>query len=140
MTDEWNLARFVAAQDEHGTYDRALAEIGAGRKSSHWMWFVFPQHIDLGHSPMAKHYGIRNRDEARAYLAHPVLGPRLREAVDAVLSSDAAPAQVFGAVDAMKLRSCVSLFGEVAADEPAFQAVLDKFYDGVPDPATLTAL
>lgn len=140
MTDPWNLSRFVDAQDEHGTYERAVAEIRAGRKMSHWMWFVFPQHVDLGRSPTAKHYGISGLDEARSYLAHPVLGPRLLESVDSVLQLTDRPEVVFGPIDALKLRSSVTLFRAVDPEDGRFGDVLDKFYDGLPDPSTLKLL
>ena len=139
MTDG-DLARFVTAQDEDGIWQRALAEIRAGRKESHWMWFVLPQHVALGHSPTAKLYGISGVDEARAYLAHPVLGPRLLRTAQAVLASDTDPQVVFGPVDAAKLRSSMTLFAAADPGEPVFAAVLQKFYDGEPDPATLELL
>ena len=138
--DVWHLARFVEAQDERGTYERALAEVRSGLKSSHWMWFVFPQLAALGQSSMAKRYGIAGLDEAKAYLAHPVLGPRLLECVDAVLALDARMVDVFGPIDAKKLRSCVTLFRAADPSELRFGDVLDKFYDGVPDSGTIMAL
>ncbi|MCA1712224.1 MAG: DUF1810 domain-containing protein [Actinobacteria bacterium] len=128
-----NLERFVDAQRE--TYDGALAEIRAGRKTSHWMWFVFPQLAGLGRSSTAQHYAIRDLDEARAYLDHPVLGPRLREAAAAVPAGD--PVHVFGDVDAMKLRSSLTLFGQL---DPYFTTVLDRCFDGASDDATLRLL
>ena len=152
-SDPWRLERFVAAQDRHGTYDRALAELRAGAKASHWMWFVFPQLTGLGSSAMAREYAISSVDEARAYLAHPVLGPRLRECARAVADTRGSSAeQIFGPVDAMKLRSSMTLFAAAAGTLPAgeerlattgdaaFRAVLDEFFGGVPDEATVTRL
>lgn len=140
MTDEWNLARFVDAQNDHGTYERALREIRAGYKVSHWMWFVFPQHVDLGRSATAKRYGISGLDEARAYLDHPVLGPRLLECVNAVLQLSDPPEVVFGPIDAMKLRSSMTLFRTAHPEQTRFGDVLDKFYDGIADSDTLLLL
>ena len=132
-----DVERFVLAQDERGTYDQALAELRAGRKRSHWMWFVFPQVAGLGRSPIARQYAVTGLEEARAYLAHPVLGPRLRECCEAVLTvKDASADQVFGSVDAMKLRSSMTLFARAAPDEPLFGQVLEQFFDGRPDSAT----
>jgi uncharacterized protein (DUF1810 family) len=138
--DEWDLDRFVLAQDEDGTYERALAEVRRGRKSTHWMWFVFPQLAGLGHSPTAVYYAISGLDEARAYFAHPVLGPRLRECVAAVLDNDDSVESIFGPIDAMKLRSSMTLFMRAEPDEPGFGAVLEAFFDGVADSATLERL
>jgi uncharacterized protein (DUF1810 family) len=135
---DFDLERFVTAQ--RGTYDSALAELRAGRKRGHWMWFVFPQIAGLGFSSTAQHYAISGLDEARAYLAHPVLGPRLVEAARALLGLPGAdPVAVLGSVDALKLRSSMTLFAQ-ASDEPVFRQVLDKFYDGSEDDATLTRL
>src|SRR5918998_2795772 len=106
MDDPHGLRRFTEAQDADGTYDRALAELRAGRKTSHWMWFVFPQIAGLGRSPTAQHYAISGLDEARAYLAHPVLGPRLRESAEALLgATDRSAEEMLGGIDALKLRS-----------------------------------
>ena len=111
MTDPFDLARFVDAQDSSGTYQRALRELRAGRKSSHWMWFVFPQITGLGHSPMARRYSIASLPEAQAYLRHPVLGPRLLDCVAAVNQTEGRSAeQIFGSIDAQKLRSSMTLF------------------------------
>jgi len=131
----FDLDRFVAAQA--GIYEQALAELKGGRKESHWMWFVFPQIAGLGRSETARFYAIVSADEARAYLAHPLLGPRLRECTRAVLGHRALSAEaIFGPVDAIKLRSSLTLF-EAAADDPApFAAVLDAFFGGERDPAT----
>src|ERR1700761_3356801 len=116
MTDPWRLERFVTAQDRGGTYQRAVAELRAGAKASHWMWFIFPQAAGLGSSAMARQYAIASADEARAYLAHPVLGPRLRECAGIVAGTGGRTAeQIFGPIDAMKLRSSVTLF-DAAAD------------------------
>ena len=132
-----DIDRFVDAQDSGGTYVAALRELRAGRKTSHWMWFVFPQLAGLGRSSMAAAYALGSLDEARAYLAHPVLGPRLRACVAAVLGNAGRSAeQVLGGIDALKLRSSMTLFARAAPDEPAFQQVLDAFYGGEPDPRT----
>jgi uncharacterized protein (DUF1810 family) len=139
--DPYRLERFVAAQDQLGTYQRALAELRAGEKASHWMWFIFPQVAGLGFSAMAREYAISSLDEARAYLAHPVLGPRLAECADALLALDGLTARdVLGGVDAMKLRSSVTLFQAASPDVPAFGAILARYFDGQPDDATLTRL
>jgi len=136
-----DLARFVEAQDEHGTYDAALRELRAGHKRSHWMWFVFPQLAGLGHSAMARHYALSGLAEARAYLGHPVLGVRLRGSVAALLALPGGdPVAVLGPVDAMKLRSSMTLFTRADPDEPAFRAVLDKYFDGRPDEETTSRL
>ncbi len=141
MSDPFDLERFVTAQNEHGTYARALAELRAGRKRSHWMWFVFPQIAGLGWSSMSKRYAIRSLDEARAYLAHPVLGARLRECVAALnaLPTDDAEA-VLGGIDAMKLRSSLTLFLRAAPGDEAFERALTKFFGGVQDARTLELL
>jgi uncharacterized protein (DUF1810 family) len=134
-----DLERFVTAQQ--GVHETALAELRAGRKRSHWMWFVFPQIAGLGSSATAQHYAISSLDEARAYLAHPVLGPRLREAAAAVLGvTGRTAADIFGYPDDLKLRSSMTLFAR-AADEPSsvFAQVLERYYDG-PDPRTLERL
>jgi uncharacterized protein (DUF1810 family) len=138
--DPFDLHRFVAAQDADGTYDQAVAELRAGRKRSHWMWFVFPQLTALGRSATARRYGIATLAEAQAYLAHPVLGPRLRECADVVAGLPAGPVAIFGDVDALKLRSSMTLFGSAGPDEPAFARVLDRHFAGEPDPATATLL
>ncbi|MEV6599251.1 DUF1810 domain-containing protein [Actinoplanes sp. NPDC051346] len=131
-----DLGRFVSAQD--AIYDRALAELRAGDKRSHWMWFVFPQIAGLGFSQTARTYAIRDLAEARAYLAHPVLGPRLVECARALLAVESRDArQILGYPDDMKLRSSMTLFARAADDATVFQAVLDKYYNGEHDPATL---
>ncbi|MDT4894832.1 MAG: hypothetical protein QOE97_3867 [Pseudonocardiales bacterium] len=135
-----DLERFVRAQDGGGTFARALAELTDGRKRTHWMWFVFPQLVGLGRSPTAQHYAIRSLAEARAYLAHPVLGPRLRAAAAALVTGpDAAVGSaedILGAVDAVKLRSSMTLFRHADGDQSVFGAVLDRFFGGQPDEAT----
>ncbi len=135
--DPYDLQRFVAAQDVGGTYRRAAAELRNGRKESHWMWFVFPQIAGLGYSPASRTYAISSVAEARAYLAHPVLGARLIEcaAILAGLAGRTAE-QVLGEVDALKLRSSMTLFMHAAPGEPVFRQVLDQYFDGIPDPAT----
>jgi uncharacterized protein (DUF1810 family) len=141
--DPYRLGRFVAAQDRNGTYQRAVTELRAGEKRSHWMWFVFPQVAGLGRSAMAQEYAISSAPEARAYLAHPVLGPRLLESAGLVAAATSRTAgQVFGAVDAMKLRSSMTLFAAAAgpAGPAVFTQVLEKFFDGVPDEATVLLL
>ncbi len=136
MRDE-GLERFVEAQDAGGTYAQALRELRAGRKTSHWMWFVFPQVAGLGHSSMAQAYAISSLEQARAYLAHPVLGPRLHACTAALLThTDRSAEQVMGGIDALKLRSSMTLFARAAPEEPAFPAVLDAFYGGEPDART----
>ncbi len=134
-----DLQRFVDAQSQ--TYDQALAELRAGRKRTHWMWFVFPQVAGLGRSGTAQHYAVAGLAEARAYLAHPVLGPRLRESAAALTQLDTSdPVAVLGSVDAMKLRSSMTLFAAAAPDEPVFRQVLDQYFDGTPDDATTSRL
>jgi uncharacterized protein (DUF1810 family) len=135
--DPYDLQRFVAAQDHASTYDRAAAELRAGRKASHWMWFVFPQIAGLGYSPASRTYAISSLAEARAYLAHPVLGPRLTECAVILTSVPGRTAeQIFGEVDAMKLCSSMTLFVHAAPGEPVFRQVLDRYFGGIPDPAT----
>jgi uncharacterized protein (DUF1810 family) len=132
---EDELDRFVAAQD--GVYDRALAELRNGRKTSHWMWFVFPQVAGLGFSAMSQRYAIASLDEAVAYLAHPVLGPRLRECAAVVAATQSRTAeQIFGGIDATKLRSSMTLFHRAAPDEAVFREVLDRFFAGREDEQT----
>jgi uncharacterized protein (DUF1810 family) len=136
-----DLERFVEAQDADGTYHRALAEVRRGRKLTHWMWFVFPQLRVLGRSPTARHYGIADLDEARAYLAHPVLGLRLRECAAAAADIRAGEIErAFGSIDTIKLRSSMTLFEAVDPDEPSFRVVLDKHFGGQRDPLTLQHL
>ena len=132
-----DLGRFVDAQDRGGSYATALAELRAGRKTSHWMWFVFPQVAGLGHSAMARVYAIGSLTEARDYLAHPVLGPRLLDCTRAVLGHRGRTAeQVFGGIDALKLRSSMTLFARADPGQPLFAEVLEQFFGGEPDPRT----
>jgi len=141
MSDPYRLDRFTRAQDQDGTYERAVAELSAGRKVSHWMWFVFPQIEGLGFSAISKRYAISSLGEARAYLAHPVLGPRLITAASVVAGAGGKSAeQILGPVDALKLRSSMTLFAAADPGEPVFRKVLDKYFDGAPDEATLARL
>jgi uncharacterized protein (DUF1810 family) len=134
-----DLQRFMSAQARH--MDDVLAELAAGRKRTHWMWFVFPQLRGLGHSEMARHYGLASRAEAAAYLAHPVLGPRLRQCVDVVLAvQDRTAHEIFGSPDDLKLRSCLTLFREIDAADGVFARALARYFGGEPDPATLRLL
>ncbi|MBQ6295920.1 MAG: DUF1810 domain-containing protein [Firmicutes bacterium] len=135
----YDLSRFLEAQKN--SYDTALREIRAGRKRSHWMWYIFPQIRGLGYSAMAQHYAIRDLGEAREYLRHPLLGPRLIEISEALLALDQSdPRRVMGSPDDLKLRSCMTLFQCAAPDQPVFGKVLDKFYGGRPDERTLEIL
>ena len=139
MTDNDNLQRFLDAQ-ERG-YDTVLDELRAGRKSSHWMWFIFPQVTGLGHSGMAQTFAIASLDEAKAYLQHPVLGPRLRECTQLVLNVDGRSAeQIFGYPDHLKFRSCLTLFMTAATENKVFKDALLKYFDGKPDTLTLDLL
>ena len=139
MSDPFELERFVRAQDG-GVYEQALRELRAGAKRGHWMWFVFPQVAGLGHSPMAQRYAVGGLDEARAYLAHPVLGPRLVECAQALLDLPGDdPVAVLGPIDAVKLRSSMTLFAAAGGD-PVFRAVLDRYFAGAEDEATLARL
>jgi len=140
VSDPFDLQRFVDAQDAGGTYRQALAELRAGAKRSHWMWFVFPQVAGLGRSATAQHYAISGPAEARAYLAHPVLGPRLRESAAALTGLETTdPVRVLGGIDAQKLRSSMTLFAAVS-DEPVFPQVLDRYFHGARDDATTSRL
>jgi uncharacterized protein (DUF1810 family) len=131
----YDLNRFVAAQER--VYDDVRDELRRGRKSSHWMWFIFPQIAGLGRSEMSRQFAIASLDEARAYLAHPVLGARLRECAGLVLATPARTAEeIFGPIDAVKLRSSMTLFHRAAPGEPLFTEVLGRYFEGVPDPAT----
>lgn len=137
--DPFGLQRFVDAQDT--VYDTVLTELRAGRKRSHWMWFVFPQIRGLGSSPTAVRFSISSLDEARAYLAHELLGPRLRECARLVSRIDGRTAEeIFGWPDDMKLRSSMTLFAHASDDNDDFVAVLEKLYAGAEDPATLARL
>ena len=134
--DPWNLARFVEAQQ--GDYEQALAEIRAGRKRSHWMWYVFPQFTGLGSSPTSAHYAIKSREEATEYLAHPVLGRRLVECAEAVLRiNDRSAHEIFGSPDDMKLRSSATLFASVSPDVSVFHRLIDKYFEGQRDARTI---
>ncbi len=136
-----DLERFVAAQNAGGTYDRALAELRAGHKTSHWIWFVFPQVAGLGRSEMARRYAIADLDEARGYLSHPVLGPRLVTAAESVIIHRNRTAEdILGSIDAIKLRSSMTLFAHADESQTVFRTVLDTFFDGDEDPATLDRL
>ncbi|WP_404437046.1 DUF1810 domain-containing protein [Stutzerimonas chloritidismutans] len=139
MGDPHDLQRFVEAQTP--VYERALEELRAGHKQSHWMWFVFPQIAGLGHSAMAQRYAISGVDEARAYLEHPLLGPRLQACAQAILlHRDRSARQILGSPDDLKLRSSMTLFAAVAPEQPLFQQVLDTFFEGEADPQTLSRL
>jgi len=131
-----DLERFVRAQDSGGTYQRALTELRNGRKTSHWMWFIFPQIAGLGRSAMAQAYAISNLSEAQAYLAHPVLGPRLVECAEIVASHRGLSAEhIFGGIDAIKLRSSMTLFARADPDQVIFSQVIDQYFAG-PDSET----
>jgi uncharacterized protein (DUF1810 family) len=141
MSDPFRLQRFVDAQDAGGTYDDAVRELRDGRKRGHWMWFVFPQIAGLGRSAMAQHFAISGLPEAEAYLAHPVLGPRLVECARVLtelpgVSADA----VLGSVDAQKLQSSMTLFAQAAPHEHAFHQVLDQYFAGATDEGTTSRL
>jgi uncharacterized protein (DUF1810 family) len=137
VDDPFDLQRFVEAQDAGGTYDAALRELRAGRKTTHWMWFVLPQLAGLGRSSTARRYALRGPDEAQAYLGHPVLGPRLLECAGALTAGPACdPVAVLGSVDASKLRSSMTLFAAVAPHEPVFREVLERCFGGQDDPLT----
>jgi len=139
MADPFNLQRFVDVQAP--IYEQVRGELARGRKVSHWMWFVFPQIAGLGQSEMARRFAIASREEARAYLDHPVLGARLRECTGLVNAVEGRGAEdIFGGIDAMKFRSSMTLFAQVAADPSPFEAALTKFYGGKADPATLERL
>lgn len=137
MEDQYNLGRFVTAQDSDGTYRRALGELLGGSKQSHWMWFIFPQIAGLGRSPMSRTYAVSSLAEAQAYLRHPVLGPRLTESARAVCAVQGRTAvQIFGAVDAKKFHSSVTLFLRAGPEESVFPEALNQYFDGVPDAVT----
>jgi uncharacterized protein (DUF1810 family) len=137
MSGLFELERFEHAQDAHGTYETAVAELRAGIKRSHWMWFVFPQIAGLGSSSTSQAYAVGSLMEAGAYLEHPVLGPRLRECARILLELDGPGAQeIFGEIDALKVRSSMTLFARAAPEESAFAEVLARYFDGVPDART----
>lgn len=135
-TDPFHLERFVEAQQ--GVFENALAELSSGQKRSHWMWFVFPQIAGLGHSAASRHFAIRSLDEAKAYLRHPLLGPRLSQSVEALLgwAGKRDAVAIFGPVDSAKFRSSLTLFGTAAPHDPLFTHALAVFY-GSPDALTL---
>ena len=139
MRDAYNLQRFLDAQE--GVYDTVLSELRAGRKSSHWIWFIFPQIAGLGHSEMARQFAITSLDEAKAYLRHPILGPRLRACTQLVLEVNGRSAEeIFGYPDHLKFRSCMTLFLTAAPDHTLFNDALIKYFDGKPDQLTLDIL
>jgi uncharacterized protein (DUF1810 family) len=139
MADPFNLQRFVDAQAP--VYEQARRELKAGRKESHWMWFIFPQIAGLGHSPMSIRFAIASLGEANAYLAYPILGPRLKECATLAFDVEGKTARaIFGSIDEMKFRSSMTLFARAAPDEEAFQRCLDKYFAGGSDPATLARL
>ena len=132
--DPYQLGRFITAQDARGAYGHALAELRAGSKTGHWMWFVFPQIAGLGTSETSRRYAIASRAEAAAYLQHPLLGTRLIECTQVVEASRALSAtQILGPIDARKLHSCMTLFMRAAPGEPLFGRVLERFFAGAPD-------
>ena len=138
-SDPYDLSRFLEAQA--GCYARALAELAAGEKMSHWMWFIFPQLQGLGSSPMARRYAISGPEEARAYLDHPTLGARLHECVRRVLAIEGRTAhEIFGSPDDLKLRSCLTLFASASPGDRVFGEALEKYFGGEPDPLTVRLL
>lgn len=139
MDDPYHLRRLVDAQER--VYGQVCEELREGYKESHWIWFIFPQIAGLGRSPTSIHFAISSLEEARAYLAHPILGPRLRECAKLALEVEGRTArQIFGPVDEMKFRSSMTLFMKAAPDEPLFAQCLAKYFGGKPDPATLEKL
>lgn len=139
----FDLERFLRAQDDEGTYERAREELRSGRKTSHWMWFVFPQIAGLGQSSMSQRFAISSIEEATAYLEHPILGARLRECAEILLASGAhkAAQEIFGEVDALKLRSSMTLFAAAAGpEERCFRRVLERYFQGHDDLATLARI
>jgi len=137
MNDPYDLDRFVRAQDLRGTYDHALEELRREHKTGHWMWFIFPQVAGLGQSPTSKQYAISSLEEAKAYLLHPVLGPRLLECARVIAAAENPSAsQILGDVDAQKLRSSMTLFSKADPECVVFMQVLDRYFGGIPDPFT----
>jgi uncharacterized protein (DUF1810 family) len=137
VDQSYDLERFVTAQDQIATYDRAVGELRRGYKTSHWMWFIFPQVAGLGRSAMSRRYAIASLEEAKAYLDHPVLGSRLRDCARIVAETEGRSAiQIFGDIDAQKLQSSMTLFLRAAPDETLFQQVLDQYFGGQIDSAT----
>jgi uncharacterized protein (DUF1810 family) len=138
-SDSYNLERFVIAQDS--VFKRVLSELQAGTKMGHWMWFIFPQIRGLGRSPISMEYAISSRDEAQAYLQHPVLGPRLKECTQLVLNVNGRSAtDIFGTPDDIKFRSSMTLFAQVSRDDDIFYRALQKYFEGAPDRLTLDRL
>ncbi len=138
-TDDFNLSRFIDAQQQ--SYASALAELKRGRKESHWIWYILPQLKGLGRSHFSQLYGISDLTEARAYVAHPVLGPRLIECIETLMNHREASAEaMLGAVDALKFRSCLTLFSQAAPSVSLFTTALDQFFAGQPDPKTISLL
>lgn len=139
LSDPFDLERFLKAQEV--SYQNALDELRTGRKQTHWSWFILPQILGLGSSPMSVHYAIRSLSEAGAYLAHPILGSRLRECVSVINShSELSASQILGEIDAKKFRSCLTLFAQLDCSEGLFNEALQKYFSGNPDPATLAIL
>ena len=138
IPDPFNLQRFLDAQAD--TYDAALAELRDARKRTHWMWFIFPQIAGLGHSEISQYYAIGGADEARAYLAHAELGPRLHDCAEALLGADGSARDILGTPDDLKLRSSATLFAAVSAPASVFHRLLDRFFGGQLDPATVERL
>ena len=137
MDDPYNLDRFVIAQNDNGTFDRALNELRRCRKTGHWMWFIFPQFEGLGQSSTSRHFAITSIDEACAYVAHALLGPRLLKCAEAIASNDSPTAEeIFGGIDTQKLRSSLTLFMRAVPDEPIFAQLLQKHFSGLADSAT----
>ena len=139
MNDRFNLSRFIEAQE--GDYSDVLDELKRGKKAGHWIWYVFPQMASLGHSAMSERYSISCINEARAYIGHPILGPRLVECTELILAVEGKTAeQIFGSLDAMKFRSSMTLFSHVGEADSVYQRALSKYFDGEPDPKTLKAM
>ena len=139
MAERFGLQRFLEAQEP--VYEKVCVELKAGRKRGHWMWFIFPQFAGLGHSPTSQWFAIGSLDEARAYLEHPVLGPRLRECAELTSAVEGRTAEeIFGHVDAMKLRSSMTLFAQAGSTDDVFEAVLRRFFGGQRDPLTIQRL
>jgi uncharacterized protein (DUF1810 family) len=139
MIDPYDLGRFLEAQEKH--YAQALSELNSGRKRSHWMWFIFPQLDGLAFSATSKRYSIKSVEEARAYLEHPILGPRLFECAEAAVGVEGrSAAEIFGSPDDMKLKSCATLFASVSSPGSVFNRLLDKYYEGERDGKTLQLL
>lgn len=141
MLHSYHLERFVDAQDLDREYDRAVSELLAGQKMGHWMWFIFPQIAGLGHSSISRKFAISSLTEAQVYLQHPILGPRLFKCAQIVMGIEGkSAADIFGTIDAMKLRSSMTLFMSAAPDDSIFRAVLDKYFNGSADENTISRL